>query len=210
MFQRVYVQIRGQMTTLYRTRVNWTGFPGAPGVSTFYSLVEGAMQGSIRTLFASIGGLIPADVTLNVEYSGDAFNDVNGDLVGSWSEAAMDPVVGTGTGVYSAPSGLAIDWLTETIVDSHHLRGRTYIVPLIGSAYEDDGSIASATLTALVDPLNVFVGAVTGAMVVWHRPREARDADATHRAVTARAGSHGLVTTSSVPDKAVILRSRRD
>lgn len=198
------------MTNLYRHRIAWTGFAGAPGVSTFYGLVAGAMMTPLHDLCTGLVNILPATVTLQVENSGDIIDSVTGNLTGTWTEAAVGPVTGLDTTVYSAPSGATLTWLTSTVADSHRLRGRTYLVPLGGDAYQADGTLASSVIDILAGVASGFEAASLGNLVVWHRPRVAAAATAYHPAVTARDGSFGLVTASSVKDAAAVLRSRRD
>ena len=198
------------MTALYRIRAAWTGFPGAPGVSTFYGLTSGTSLADLRAFFLSMAPSLPADVTIQVENTGDIIEDTTGALTGAWTDDPVLPVTGSAPPPYAAPVGVMLKWATDTIVDGHRLRGRTFLVPCAGGVFDDDGSINDADFTLFNGYATVLGAAVIGNIVVWHRPRVARAADGSRPAVTARAGSHGLITACSVPDEAVVLRSRRD
>jgi len=198
------------MTDLYRTRAIWSGFPGGPGVSTFYGLGSGLLVPNIRALMLAVSGILPTDVTIQVENTGDILDDATGALTGSWTSSPVLSVHGLQAGAYAAPSGVCMDWLTTTIADGHRLKGRTFFVPCSSVAYQNDGSIDPTQLATLITQAATFMAAASGDLVVWHRPRVAAAATAWHPAVTARAGSNGLVTGSGVPDKVVVLRSRRD
>lgn len=198
------------MTTINRIRAAWTGFPGGPGVSTFYSLGGTESVPAIHDLFDGLVGSLPIDVSVQVESVGDQIEDTTGALVGSWSLDAVLPVHGTFEDAYAAPVGVCFSWDTSTIVDHHRLRGRTFIVPAAPSVFDPDGTVNSAALAVLIGLGEALVTDMSGDLVVWHRPRLAKAATAYHPAVTARAGGHGVVTACSVPDKAVVLRSRRD
>ena len=198
------------MTELARVRVAWTGFPGAPGVSTFYALSSTGVVGHLDTMFGAILAYFPADVTLLVEETGDLIEDTTGALTGAWSSSPVTPRVGIGSGAYSAPSGAAITWKSSTILDGKRLRGRTFLVPLTGTRFDSDGSLGSSAVTDIGEAAAALVTAEAGNLVIWHRPRIAAAATAYHPAVTARAGGHGPITASSVRDMAVVLRSRRD
>jgi len=198
------------MTSISRIRATWSGFAGGPGVSTFYSL--GSMEAipGLRAFFDAIKGCLPTDVTIQVEESGDIVNDVNGELTGAFAFDPVLPVTGVAGGSHAAASGAEVAWLTTTILDGHRVKGRTFLVPLVGSAFGTDGAVGEDTRTTLGGAATVLVADLTGDLVVWHRPRKAKAATSTHAAITARDGGHGLVTGSSVPTKGVVLTSRRD
>ena len=198
------------MTSLNRVRVGWSGFPGAPGVSTFYFLDVATAVASLVTLFDSIKAAFPSDVTWRVESAGDVINDVNGDLTGAWGADPVSDVAGTASGAYSAPVGGMYGWDTSTILDGHRLKGKTFLVPLSAASYDGSGTLSSGCL-AVLEPAGIeFLAEQSTSFVIWHRPRAAKAADGSRKAVTARDGGHGLVTTSRVPDKSIVLRSRRD
>lgn len=199
------------MTALARMRVAWTGFNGGPGVSTFYGLTGGTSLGALHTFFDSIKGVIPGAVHLQIEGEGEFIDDATGEVTDLWVDEEPAEIVGGGEGSYAGPVGAAIRWTTDSVVDGARLKGHTFIVPLFGNAYDNSGTLSPAVLTTLGDAAAALVAANAGGdLVVWHRPRMARAADGSRPAITARAGSHGLITGSSVPDKAAVLRSRRD
>lgn len=198
------------MTSLNRVRVGWSGFPGAPGVSTFYFLDVATAVASLVTLFTALRPNCPTDVTWRVESAGDIIEDTTGVITGAWGADPVSDITGSASGTYSAPSGGMIGWETATILDGRRLRGRTFIVPLAGSQYDSSGSLTADAYNGMGDSAIAFLVEQSSSFVLWHRPRVAHAADGSRPAVTARTGGHGLVTTSRVPDKAVVLRSRRD
>lgn len=203
------------MANIFRQRVVWSGFPGGPGLSTFYFSEFPVPQFALHDLFVSLATFLPADVTLTLQPGGDVIESSTGTLTGSWAGEVTAPVVGTQTGVYSAPTGFMVRWETATVRDGSRLRGRTYFVPSGTTAYQADGSIAAQAIVDLSAAASTFVGAVTPALLVWQRPRAARSAftdgkGIAHKAVQARTGSTAPVIGSSVPDLAVVMRSRRD
>lgn len=198
------------MVNISRVRAEWTGFPGAPGISTFYGISTSPPLAAIHNFFAAIVGLLPSDVSIQVAGSGDMIDPINGDLMGTWSGTAPALVTGTDTGVYSAPTGAIVHWLTGDVLDGHRLVGGTYLVPLAGAAFDLTGSIASTPLTTLRTAAQDYITYAGGSTVVWHRPRVAKAATAYKPAVTARAGGYSVFSAADVPDRAVVLRSRRD
>lgn len=198
------------MANIQRLRVEWTGFPGAPGVSTFYALDAVALMSPLHYMFSTHKDIFPSDVTITALLTGDIIDPLNGDLVGSWSGGSWAPITGTDTGPYTAPAGAVINWQTGDVLDGHRLRGKTFLVPLGGGAYDLTGSIAATTLGYIQTVATYAANTALGNFVVWHRPRAARAADGSRPAVTYRAGGYSQVTAATVPDKSVVLRSRRD
>lgn len=186
------------MTDLDRVRSAWTGFSGAPGVTTMYFLDTVTAVASVHDFWNSVATYLPNDVHILVENAGDVIDDETGDLVGAWSADAVTPAVGVDDNPYPAPSGACITWLTETILDGRRLRGRTFIVPLAGSKYQNDGTLAEGTITALNTIAADLIAAQSASFVIYHRK------SGTH------AGGNGLVTSAVVHDMAAVLRSRRD
>jgi hypothetical protein len=184
-----------------RVRVAWQNWPGAPGVSTFYAdeTITQAAIDSLRAFFNGCGALLPTGLTIQVPSSGDIIDQGTGSLTGAWSVATTPTVVtgSGGTGVYAGNAGAVIHWLTPDLFGGRRLRGRSFLVPLIGTAYENNGSLSSATISAISGAATTFLAAVPGMWNVWHRPRPGF------------AGGNGTIESFRVPDLAVSLRSRR-
>lgn len=120
------------MVAIERVRVAFTGFPGGPGVSTFYASNAGAMTGALWNMYDNLKTRMPANVAIQVETAGDTIDADTGALTGSWSIAPLVQLFGTQPGAYSAPSGAALTWLTNTVLNGSRVRGRTFVVPLWG------------------------------------------------------------------------------
>lgn len=187
-----------------------TGFPGGPGVATMYFLDANTAAASVSSFWNNLMNLIPADVSITPEAFGDTIEDSTGVLTGSWASGASAQHQGNIAGAYSAPSGGVVTWTTGTVLDGHRLRGRTFVVPLVGGAYQADGSLADTTLTTMRSAAQALIFEQSQSFVVWHRPFKGRAATLTRPARPAHAGGHGLVTGSRVPDIAAVLRSRRN
>lgn len=186
--------------TLARVNVAWQNWPGAPGVSTFFldPTPAQATIDSIRTFFNAVAGYIPAGLTISVPSSGDEISESTGVINGQWSVATTPTVIScTGTGAYAGNAGAVIHWLTQGVVANRRVRGRTFLVPLVNTAYESNGSLSSAFITALSNAGNALVAANPGLINVWSRPRPGQS------------GIQSSVTSTRVPDLAVSLRSRR-
>lgn len=189
------------MANINRVRVALGGFPGAPGVSTFYATEVVALRAALNALYVGWCGSFPNVVTWTIETVGDIIDPLDGNLVGTWNDST--PFYGTGlggTGAYAAPAGIVANWNTGSVLDGHRLTGRTFMVPIMPGTFQNDGTIDSTSLASLRALCTTFVGATAGNFVVWHRPR----------VTPARAGGYSVVTGSTVNDRVAVLRSRRD
>jgi len=175
-----------------------------------YSLTTIPELDAIRAFFFAQRNRLPSDVHLIVENAGDIIEDTTGALEGTWSTTAVTGIDGLGSGLYAAPAGYTVSWLTSTTLDGHHVRGRTFIVPANGSVYQSDGTINSTELPGIQADAAALVVAAAGALVVWHRPKFGpRPAGGGSRPLL-RDGGHGVITGSSVADRVAVLRTRRD
>jgi hypothetical protein len=187
------------MAQITRVRCLWQNWPGAPGYTNFYmgSTPSAADLVAVRNFWVAIGGLLPLSLTVTVPSSGDLVEDSNGAITGVWTSTSPGaPVAGSSAGAYSGASGAVVHWFTASIVAGRRLRGRTFLVPLAG-AYDTAGSLGTAAQTTLSTGAAGLVSALAGQLRVWSRP------------TPFRAGVSAPVTSSSVPDLAAQLRSRR-
>src|SRR5450759_5627197 len=121
------------MVNINQVRVAWSGFPGGPGISTFYTTGPlAAFRTSLSDMLTGLSTYIPGNVLMVVETSGSVLDPLSGDLVSVWSEATEHVIDGLDSSAYSAPTGFIINWATGTVLNGHLLRGRTYIVPAGG------------------------------------------------------------------------------
>jgi len=191
---------------MYRINASWQNWPGAPGLTTFYQdpAVAQPNPGAVRSFFNSLISYLPPGLTVTVASSGDLIEEDRGTLAGTWSATPAPTVVtGIGTGAYAGNAGAVVHWLTSTVVRTRRLRGRSFIVPLVNTAYDGSGSLSTAFMTQLQSAADGLVNATPGHLVVWNRPIKAKGQPATVL------GSKGPVIGARVPDLAVSLRSRR-
>lgn len=183
-----------------RVSCSWQGWPGSPGLTQMY-LIDPPAQGNIdaiRTFFNALAGLLPSGLTIQVPSSGDTLSEVDGKITGAWSVGTTPTVVtGTAAGAYSGTSGAVVHWLTNAVVAGRRVRGRTFLVPLANTAYDTAGSLLTSALTTIQTAAAAYVSGQTGKACVWARP------------APGRSGSLASITSSKVPDLAVVMRSRR-
>jgi hypothetical protein len=153
--------------------------------------------GAINAFWTSIKALLPASITINTPGGGQVYDDVSGLLLGTWSGAVGGPVAGTGAGAFGSASGGSVRWLTSSIVRRHALSGRTYLVPLVASAFNANGVLSPASVTTIQTAATVLAGA--GGLKIWSRPTTLNPI-----------GASGFISGATVLNKDAILRSRRD
>lgn len=205
------------MVTMNRVRVTWAGGPGGPGVSTFYLNESTTDMTGIKTFFNAVNIYVPTGITWTVPFVGDKVNSDDGSLVGAWNGTNGGTVatIGGTTG-YAASAGFCVDWKTNTPVAGRRRMGRTFIVPGAAILYQSNGSLQDGSVTAIQTAANAMVSAYTPNLLVWSRPFPGRAAVGTpgqpgyKPAKPARAGAAVPVLLATVPDLAVVLRSRRD
>jgi hypothetical protein len=202
------------MATLNRVRVAWTGLTGLPGVSTFYFGSSTTDMTGLKAFFTSMVAYVPSGITWTIPSLGDSINDTDGKINGSWIGTNGGQVLaGASNSNWSGVSGLAIGWQSGLIVNGRRVQGRTFFVPTGNIVYQSDGTIVDATRTTIIGNANALIAAYAGEMKVFSRPFPGRAADPgppIKPAIPARVGVGAQVIAAKVPDKAVVLRSRRD
>lgn len=179
-------------------------------MSTFYALDSIGFVDTLHAAYSVAVDMFPTDVHWQVENTGDVIESTTGVITGAWINTPVPSIAGTAAGAYSAPSGGMVGWETETIVDGRRLRGKTFFVPLSAVAYAVDGSLTDIAVGRLQAIGSNVLDTMTGSLVIWHRPAFGpRPVGGGPRPIV-RPGFHGLVTGSRVPDKSVVLRTRRD
>ena len=183
-------------------RAVWSVPGGGTGYSVFHAdnasdqTDADELADAIHDFFDSIDPLIPDDVTISFDSEVLVLAD-DGTLTNVWAVTPPSSVAGSGTAVYARAQGARVDWSTGTIVAGHRLSGRTYLVPIIGTAFDTAGLLLSSTVTTLQAAADGLIAQLTTAGVVlkvWSR---------TH-------ATTGVVVSASIPDKGAVLRSRRD
>lgn len=199
------------MAQMARVRTVWSGSASAGSLSTHYfgpdvsvtTLPDiQACVDRVRDFWTALNPGIATGVNWTCGGVVDVINIVDGALTGTFATVAR-----TGTGSQSGDplpfqnQGL-IQWLTATIVDSHRLRGHTYIpVPMEA---ESAGGVPNSTYTArLATASAALLAAGTHGLVVWHRP--VFDAGGT----LVRNGAAAPVTGGAGKGFWSVLRSRR-
>lgn len=201
---------------ILRITLRWTGFTGAPGYSVFHFGTDGgfwdggiigdglqqaadAAADRVASAASAAGGAIPSVVSLAVESEAEVLNSDTGEILGVVevdAEVAQQPRM---SGGYSAASGAVVNWRTNDYRFGRRIRGRTFLVPLGGDAYQSDGTLVPGALNDLNDFVAAIIGDGSGPdFGVWSRPR------------SGTGGVFATAVSGNVPDMAAVLRSRRD
>lgn len=187
---------------LQRVEITWSGSPvvgGGLGVHYFAGDVTPTDPADIAAAYENLLPALPPSVSITVAGSGDVIEDTTGVLVNTWSAGPSITVTGSSvTSTCAAGVGACITWLTGGIVNGRRLRGRTFLVPIVSSEYDTDGTLGAGTVGAVGNFGDDLRAA--GPLAVWHRPTTPGGSDGT---------SYG-VTAQRVRDKVAFLSSRRD
>lgn len=207
------------MTGMFEVVTVWSGFAGAPGYTNHYFIHSdppstGAQSAvnNVRAFWNSCASVIPSVCSLLVQPVVKILDDAEGELtdiltVGTPPTAVTGGAAGT---AWSGPVGMCVDWETAGIHGypgkTRRVRGRTFIVPT-GSVFESGTPNDSfvTTIQAAATALRTATGPTFG---VWARPRPAKTVDGV--AIPKLDGAIFPITANRVPDKSVVLRSRRD
>lgn len=166
-------------------------------MSVFYSAGADDATASLGTFFNAIKALFPSGVSWQIPASGDSLTAETGILSGSWSGGTGATVAATGAVTYAAGTGVCIRWYTNTIRSTRKFIGRTYMVPLISSTYDSDGTITAGNVTILQNAATALVTAAKCG--VWGRPLDVGHTN----------GIYAPFTGALCVDKVTSLKTRR-
>lgn len=213
------------MTQLLRIKLNWTGFVGGPGYTNLHFGLESGADGAwitpeniaqavtkVDLFLASLIPRIPPIVTVNMDKTAEVIAIADGRLIDFKTITTTTRTGGTGTGSYSAASGAVINWYSSGVRRGRRVRGRTFLVPLAGSALATDGTLDTSALGAFnTMATDLAAPTASGArLMVWGRPTPVLDDAGKATGETTPDGVAYPVVSSRVADKVAILRSRRD
>lgn len=194
-----------------KVQVILSGFPGAPGLITWYW--NGAAAGSFTTAdaTAAVAASYALLNALKTGFAGTCSMQVNpavevleattGALTGIVQATPVAAVVGTGTGVVLSAEGPLLQWITADVVGRRLVRGRTFVVPSASGAIGSPGTVIAAFTTAALAGMAAYIATAGPSPVVWHRPAPF---------ATGANGSAHEIVAYGVPAVVSVLRSRRD
>lgn len=185
------------MATIRRCYITWNGLTGLPGLSVFYAPSGVDPTGDLATFFSTIKANFPTGLTWQIPNGGDELDDTNGVLTGGWA-GTPSTVSATGSATsWAAGVGAYVNWNTTAVVNGRRVRGRTFLCPLVASAYDNSGTILAAALSTFQTAATALTAG--GKTVIWHRPGS----------VSGGPGSSAAINAAVVPDQVTSLRTRR-
>ena len=186
------------MAEIVRIRVTWTNFHGAPGYSSFYLKGPLASNVGLGAFFEAVKDRVPNGLTWNIPGEAEVIEDTTGQVL--FSQDVGDDLVRVGTGglQYVGSAGAVVGWKTADFKNGRRVRGRTFLVPLVTGAFDNDGSIETQTRADIQAAADALIAGYGDDLVVWSRPT-----------LTTPGSSHSIVS-ATVPDLAAVTRSRRD
>lgn len=201
------------MAELLRIKARWGGFTGAPGYTVFHMRdfeagggVAGQAQAGVdkvRTFFDGIRMWLAYGVTVQVLGEVEIIEDTTGQMVNVVG-VTQPAIVTSGASVvdrYAAAVGAVITWRTAGVRNGRRIKGRSFMVPLTGNAFENNGTLHADALGAINTAATTLRnGATSPDLGVYARPSGPAATD----------GVWHVVTSHSTPDFSAVLRSRRD
>jgi hypothetical protein len=197
------------MADMIRTRAVLLGVAGLPGLFTAYHVgstpatnAEGLEAATrVRALFENFKTHMSSSVSVQYSATADVLDSTTGTITGGLSFTQPVTTVGTlGTSFIATPAQYLLRYLTSSIINGRHVRGRSFIGPCMVSDATATGQPSLGVQSALQ-----AAGALLGttvvtpiAHVVWHRP------------VNHAGGAAVSVVSYGAGAQYAVLRSRRD
>lgn len=201
------------MAEIMKVTAKWSGNPGGAGYSNFYfrTGTDGlgnagnaqAAANAVRTFFNSAGMFIPNNTSIQVQAQVEGLLEDTGQLTNVYDVTAPAVVNGSvgGTVTYAAATGAVVSWYTSGIRRRRRVRGRTFLVPIGSSAFENNGTLSATFLANMNPAASTLMQSFSGAsLVIWGRPSTKGATD----------GVAFPVSSFRIPDMSAVLRSRRD
>lgn len=148
-----------------------TAVVGSSVLTLYTAGLGGDLTAAARTWLEAQKANFSTDLTFTYPQDGDMIDDATGDIVGSWTGSAIAATTGTSSGAYARGVGYSVRWNTAGVVNSHHVRGRTFLVPCAGSMFNSDGTV-DFTLAAAVNTASAaMISTLAGNLRIWSRPK---------------------------------------
>lgn len=152
-----------------------------------------------KAFFDAVGAYIPTTITLHHQATMDLVDDQNMKTGIVTASTIQNATVGAAANTYNAAAGAWITWKTGTYVLGRPVTSRTFLVPLASVAFQNDGTIASTAIGAILAAANALIVGFPDKMIWYHH----------HTKDGEEAKGQTKVTAAVVPDVGGVLRSRR-
>jgi hypothetical protein len=193
------------------TQHRWvtSGFLGGNGYYYFRvagqlaDTAAGTWLANLRTMISAWRVYIPSQITFTPDNQVTYIDETTGAIQGVLSPTTQPSFIScTGSGNYPAIAGACVIWRTGKTSVRRLRVGRTFIVPLSGSAYDATGAVSPAAASTIATAANTYLATAApgaaGRAVVWHRPN--------------KGAANGLVSdalTASCSGRSAELKTRR-
>jgi len=201
------------MASIIRVKAKWSGFSGAPGYSVFHfrdfsageptNADATAATARLKTFFEAWKILVPTGASIQIESDVEVIEETTGQLTTVLAATPVAVVSGAASAAatFASAVGAVVTWRTPGIRNGRRIRGRTFLVPLSSTAFQNDGTLASSTVGTVGSAAAALIdSAGTPDLGVYARPTGPGATD----------GIWYAVTSYSIPDMGAVLRSRRD
>jgi len=182
---------------LAQIHVSWSGGPVVgPSASTFYfdSANAASVRAALHDFFTDVKTFLPLGLSIVVPNSGDTIDIVSGQPDGIWTDSTVvENVNSSGNGVYAEGVGASVAWRTAVFTNGRRLVGRTFLCPLIGTAFQSSTGTLSGSAQSTIQVAADLHIVTPGHIEVYSR---------TH-------SISSTIVASSVSDQVSWLRSRR-
>lgn len=197
----------------------WTGFTGAPGYSKFHfaelsgASAANAAGAAVRAFFFADAGHLMVGWQIAIQAIVQTFDVATGELQGEQAMTTVPAnVAGSvpNTNVYAGGAGYVVNWTTGGVSNGRKIRGRTFFVPIMSTAFSNDGTIISSLITSMQTAGNALIADASTELVVWSKYWDKKPGDPPIGVPPKQIG--GAITTVNgcvIPDRAAQLRTRR-
>jgi len=179
--------------------VDWTTASGAGKVSVFHFIEATAVasqRDALADFLGAVDGFLDESVTWTIRTAGREMTAATGALSGAWVEGTAYTGTGAGTVEPAADATqVLVRWLTDHIVGTRFLQGRTFI-PGVATSQLIGGNLNPTAVTAIQAAGEALIGAAVQ-LAVWHRP------------VDSLGGVQWAADTCVVSSELAVLRRRR-
>lgn len=180
---------------MIRVRTVLDGWPGAPGLNTFYfdedsnppdAVAQDAFT-RVHEFWTAVAPLFPDEFTATTDQLVDQIEPTDGSLITSFAATGVNVQLGTNTtsDFLPAQTNAVLSLRTGDTVNGERVKGRSYIGPMAASTNASNGQMTTAAVSVLAAAgIDLFANLGAGGFqVVWHRPTTAEDNDGSVHAV---------------------------
>ena len=199
------------MAEIAQVQVALSGWPGGPGVNTFYmsrgTVLPGwddavdAFVGELENVYDAMRPYVVDGWTATFTNVYKRFDVATGVLIAVGAYDGPDPITDLGSAIndkLSRADQLVAGYNTDTVHSGRLIRGRNFLGPISSAAIGEDGYIPTGVRTTIQNAYNALVSGTGPRLAVWSQPRAGFE------------GAYGDVTGVVVARAPGVLRGRRD